>query len=249
MASDDTIDRIRGFWDADAASYDQISGHSPQTPTEWAAWRGALESLLPPAPSRVLDAGAGTGFLSLAVAGLGHAVTAVDLSGQMLARLTAKASAQRLAVTTIQGRADEMPVQERFDVVMSRHLLWTLPDPEGALRAWRAAAPGGRLLLVETVWGEAQSAADQLRARGRRLARRLAAVPSGHHARYDESITSALPLAGGLAPERLVELVRQAGWQTPRLRRLTGVEWMLARQLPWPERLFGTQPVYALWAD
>ena len=248
MASSETIDRIRSFWDADAASYDLIPGHYPQTPAQWAAWRGALEPLLPPAPSRVLDVGAGTGFLRLVVAGLGHAVTAVDLSGQMLARLTAKATAQHLAVTAIQAGADEVP-RERFDVVMSRHLLWTLPDPEGALRAWRTAAPAGRLLLVESVWGEGQSAADRVCAHGRRLARRLAAVPSGHHAEYGESITSALPFAGGLPPERLVELVQRADWQTPRLRRLTAVEWILGRQLPWPERLFGTPPVYALWAD
>ena len=248
MASSETIDRIRSFWDADAAGYDKIPGHYPQTPAQWAAWRGALEPLLPPAPSRVLDVGAGTGFLSLVVAGLGHAVTAVDLSGQMLALLTAKASAQQLAVTAIQAAADEVP-QERFDVVMSRHLLWTLPDPEGALRAWRTAAPAGRLLLVESVWGEGQSAADRICAHGRRLARRLAAAPRGHHAEYGESITRALPFAGGLPPERLVDLVQRAGWQTPRLRRLTGVEWILGRQLPWPERLFGTQPVYAIRAD
>jgi SAM-dependent methyltransferase len=248
MASSETIDRIRSFWDADAAGYDLIPGHYPQTPAQWAAWRGALEPLLPPAPSRVLDVGAGTGFLSLVVAGLGHAVTAVDLSGQMLARLTAKASAQQLAVTAIQAGADEVP-REGFDVVMSRHLLWTLPDPEGALRAWRTAAPDGRLLLVESVWGEGQSAADRISAHGRRLARRLAAVPSGHHAEYGESITRALPFAGGLPPERLVELVQRADWQTPRLRRLTAVEWILGRQLPWPERLFGTPPIYALWAD
>lgn len=247
MAPDDTIDRIRSFWDADAAGYDQISGHYPQTPAEWAAWRGALEPLLPPAPSRVLDAGAGTGFLSLAVAGLGHVVTAVDLSGQMLARLAANALAQQLAVTAVQARADEVP-QERFDVVMSRHLLWTVPDPEGTLRAWRAAAPGGRLVLVESVWGKGQPAADRLRSRGRRLARHLAAASPGHHAEYDESITGALPFAGGLAPERLIDLVQRAGWQAPRLQRLTSVEWILGRQLPWPERLFGTQPVYALWA-
>lgn len=248
MTSSDAIERIRRFWDEDAASYDRTPGHYPQTSAEWAAWRGALEFLLPPAPSRVLDVGAGTGFLSMAAAGLGHVVTAVDLSEQMLARLTAKASAQQLAVTAVHARADEVP-REGFDAVMSRHLLWTLPDPEAVLRAWRAAAPSGRLLLVESLWGEGQSAADRIRVHGRRLARRLAAAPSGHHAEYDESITGALPFAAGLPPERLVELVQRAGWQTPRLRRLADVEWILGRRLPWPERLFGTLPLYALWAD
>jgi ubiquinone/menaquinone biosynthesis C-methylase UbiE len=248
MAMSDATERIRGYWDEDAAGYDHAPGHYPKTAAEWAAWRGEIEPLLPPAPARVLDVGAGTGFLTMAAAGLGHAVTAVDLSGQMLARLTAKASAQQLTVTVLQASADQVP-QEGFDAVMSRHLLWTLPDPEGALRAWRAAAPSGRLLLVESVWGAGQSPADQVRARGRRLARRLAGTPAGHHAEYDESMTSALPFASGLPPERLVELVQQAGWRTPRLRRLTGVEWMQGRQLPWPERLAGTPPVYALWAS
>ncbi len=169
MALSDTIERIRRFWDEEAAGYDRISGHYPQTPAEWAARRGALEPLLPPAPCRVLDVGAGTGFLTMAVAGLGHVVTAVDLSGQMLARLTAKASAQQFAVTAIQARADQVP-QEGFDVVMSRHLLWTLPDPDSALRAWRAAAPGGRLVLVDSVWGAGQSAAGRTRPPHRALA-------------------------------------------------------------------------------
>lgn len=247
MTSSDLTGRIRSFWDADAGTYDRIPGHYPQTPVEMAAWRGALEGLLPAAPSSVLDVGAGTGFLSLAAARLGHVVTAVDLSAEMLARLSAKADAQRLAVTVIEASAADAPLAD-FDVVMSRHLLWTLPDPVGALRRWRAAAPGGRLLLVETVWGDGQPLSERLRSRGRRLARRVAAAPSGHHADYDPSIVDALPFAGGLPLERLVDLVEQAGWPSPRLARLRDVEWVLARQLAWPEAMFGAHPLYALWA-
>jgi hypothetical protein len=51
---------------------------------------------------------------------------------------------------------------------MSRHLLWTLPGPQSALRAWRAAAPGGRLVLVDSVLGAGQSAAGRIRVHARR---------------------------------------------------------------------------------
>lgn len=247
MGSADITDQIRDFWNADASGYDRAPDHCPQTAAEVAAWHGALERLLPPEPARVVDVGAGTGFLSLPAARLGHTVTAVDLSGQMLARLTAKADAEGLAVTVIEASAEDVPL-ENFDVVMSRHLLWTLPDPVAALRRWREAAPDGRLLLVEAVWGQGQSGADNLRLMGKRLARRLAATPPGHHADYDPAIVQALPYSAGLPPERLVELVEQAAWPSPRLARLRDVEWAMARRLPWQEAMFGASKIYALWA-
>ena len=74
------VDQLRDYWDADATSYDRDSGHYPASALERSAWRGSLERLLPAAPASVLDVGAGTGFLSLIAAELGHRVTAVDLS-------------------------------------------------------------------------------------------------------------------------------------------------------------------------
>jgi SAM-dependent methyltransferase len=39
------------------------------------------------------------------------------------------------------------------DVVLCRHLLWALPDPDLAVARWvRALRPGGRLVLVEGDW-------------------------------------------------------------------------------------------------
>jgi SAM-dependent methyltransferase len=48
-------------------------------------------------------------------------------------------------------------------VVLSRHVLWALPDPPDGLRRWlELLAPGGRLVLVEGRWftGAGLGAAD-----------------------------------------------------------------------------------------
>ncbi len=53
------------------------------------------------------------------------------------------------------GDAAHPPVDgERYDAVLVRHVLWTLPEPDRVLRRWRdLLRPGGRLVLVEGVWG------------------------------------------------------------------------------------------------
>ena len=57
-------DEIRRYWDEDAATYDHAPDHRAGTGAERAAWTAALARALPPAPARVLDCGAGTGFLA-----------------------------------------------------------------------------------------------------------------------------------------------------------------------------------------
>jgi len=136
--------RVQAWWDEDAGTYDRSPSHAASDPVEAAAWRAALLRLLPPAPATVLDAGAGTGAMSLLAADLGYKVTALDLSQGMLDRLRAKAGERDLKIEVVQGPADKPP-KGPFDSVVERHLLWTIPDPGGVLTAWRAAAPRGRL--------------------------------------------------------------------------------------------------------
>lgn len=238
-------EEIRRFWDADAATYEQGGDHRMSSPAEQAAWSAALARHLPPPPARVLDVGAGTGFVSLTAARLGHAVTALDLSSQMLAVLARAAGG--LDITIVQGSATEPPPGP-FDAVTSRHLLWTLPDPSAALGAWRAIAPGGRLLLLEGLWGDGDPV-EAARRRARRLLRRALRRPSGHHADYHPDLVAALPLAGGTPPATLVELVAAAGWRAPRIERLRDVEWTRALALPTVERMLGVAPQYLLRAD
>ena len=107
----DLTGKVRVWWDADAATYDDSSDHgwAVASPARRAAWNAALHRLLPGRGSRVLDVGAGTGFLSLAAARLGHRVTALDLSGGMLERLAEHAAREGLQVDVVQGGAEEPP--------------------------------------------------------------------------------------------------------------------------------------------
>ncbi|MEU3900559.1 class I SAM-dependent methyltransferase [Streptomyces sp. NPDC045251] len=140
-------------WDARAADFDDEPDHGLRDPGVRRAWAARLESWLPERPGDLLDLGCGTGSLSLLAAEQGHRVTGVDLSPAMVERARAKLAGRDAVFLT--GDAAAPPVGERrFDAVLVRHVLWALPDPDRALRHWwELLRPGGRLVLVEGVWG------------------------------------------------------------------------------------------------
>jgi ubiquinone/menaquinone biosynthesis C-methylase UbiE len=244
----DLHDAIRDYWDRDSATYDRSPGHAVTDPVEAAAWRAALQDALPTPPARVLDAGAGTGALALLVAELGYETTALDLSGGMLDRARDKAAARGLELGFVVGSASEPP-SGPFDAVLERHLLWTLPDPGAALAAWRGVtAPGGRLVLLEAIFGRDDVPSRAMR-RVASAARRVAAVPDDHHAPYPAEILERLPLSRLPSPEPLVRLVQDAGWRGVRIRRLRDVEWARRLHRPWPLSWLEHLPRYALVAD
>ena len=243
----DISHQIRRFWDDDAATYDRSPSHHPHQPEELAAWRAALRRLLPAPPARVLDAGAGTGFLSLLLARQGYQVTAVDLSERMLAALRSKAGGLGLEVRTVHADAAQPPAGENFDAVVERHLLWTLPEPGAALAAWRAAAPAGRLVLIEGTWGTA-SGADAIRARARKLARLIRRPEPDHHDHYPAQVTRALPYANGLRPADAIRLVEDSPWGAARFERLADVEWATVSGRGMLAGLLGTAPRWAVIA-
>jgi SAM-dependent methyltransferase len=241
-------DEIRKFWDQDAATYDRSTAHYPQRPQEQAAWAATLRRLLPPPPAAVLDMGAGTGFLSLLLAAQGYRVTAADLSPGMLARLKAKAADRGLAINVAETDALHPP-EGPFDAVVERHLVWTLPNPAAALAAWHAAAPNGRLVLIEGTWdGRMTSARNRLRARARLLAD-LIRHPEPHHpTSYTEQMNAALPYHGGLTPDEAVRLVEASSWGRARIERLRDVEWAVTEGLGLLDSFLGTHPRWAVTA-
>jgi SAM-dependent methyltransferase len=240
----DVHDRIKAFWDRDSETYDRSPSHALTDPLEAAAWRAVLRRHLPGRGRRVLEAGAGTGSITLLLAELGHRVTALDLSEAMLARARGKLA--HLDVEFVVGPADRPPPGP-FDAVVERNMLWTNPDPVRTLTAWReVAADGGRLLLLEGVHGGFFS---ELRERVAVLLRRVAGIPEDHHEEYDPELWSALPLAGTTSPGPLVDAVGRAGWTRIRLERLRDVEWIRRQAPPRFVNALDTPPLYAVAAE
>lgn len=244
----DVHDRIREFWDRDSSTYDSSASHAVSDPLEAAAWRAAIRRALPEPPASVLDVGAGTGSLSLLAAELGYRVTALDLSEGMLGKAEEKAAARGLALSFEVGSA-MTPPEGPFDLVMERHVLWTMPDPVGALGAWRSVtAEGGRVVLFEGVWGS-DAPFDRARHLAAGAARRLMRVPDHHHAPYPEDVLAELPLARMPSPAPLVEAVYESGWTGVRIQRLRDVEWAARLHEPWSLGWLEHRPRYAIVAD
>jgi SAM-dependent methyltransferase len=140
-------------WDAEAAAFDDEPDHGLRDPAVRGAWAARLRDWLPDHPCDLLDLGCGTGSMSLLATDQGHSVTAVDLSPAMVDLARAKLAGR--AARVLVGDAAAPPVAgETFDVILVRHVAWTLSDLDGALAHWLSLLrPGGRLILVEGVWG------------------------------------------------------------------------------------------------
>ena len=142
------------YWDSQAATFDEQPDHGLRDPQVREAWRRLLLAHLPPAPAAVADIGCGTGSLSVLLAAAGYTVTGLDSAPAMIRAARAKAAAARVSArfVTSDAASPALPAGS-FNVVLSRHVLWAMPNVDEALAAWvRLLQPGGTLLLVEGRW-------------------------------------------------------------------------------------------------
>ena len=144
----------RDFWDSLASSFDLEPDHGLSDPVVYNAWSELLAAWLPDNPCKVLEVGCGTGSLSLLAAQLGNQVTGIDYSPEMVKAARKKATSNRQEINFFEMDAswpDFSP--HTIDVVLCRHVLWSLPDPGVALQNWyRLLKTGGRVIIIEGIW-------------------------------------------------------------------------------------------------
>jgi len=191
--------QVAAHWNRRAPGFDADFGHSIRTQGERAAWDRILDLVV---PSRgkldALDVGCGTGFLTLELATRGHRVTGVDFAPAMIAEARRKAAERGVSVRLEEGDAEQLAFDTgSFDLVISRHLLWTLPHPEAAIDEWiRVLRPGARLVVVD---GQFDAGALKQPAGSARSSQEYAAIGDQ------------LPFLGGRSREEIEKLLAAHG--------------------------------------
>ncbi len=148
----DIRDEIREYWSLRAPHFDASPGHGIRDGAEKKAWLKMLERQIgAPNGRAVLDLACGTGEISHLLHDYGLKVTGLDWSDTMLAIARKKALERESGIRFITGDAESTrEPTASFDLIVNRHLVWTLVDPATAFAHWfTLLKPGGSLLVID----------------------------------------------------------------------------------------------------
>ncbi len=202
-------------WNIRARTYDKAPGHGIHSNEEKQAWLRILADALDNKTKlKILDVGTGTGALALLLAEAGHDVSGIDLSDQMLIKAREKAAANNLKVDFRVGDAENPPFPgESFDAIVSRHVLWTLPNPEHAVKTWHSLLkPKGRVVIIDGNWG--QNSRTGLQEFWRIMAMPLILITEFRDPRMpNKDIDKHLPMKQKKRPEADIELLTSMGFE------------------------------------
>jgi ubiquinone/menaquinone biosynthesis C-methylase UbiE len=230
-------DEIRAYWSRRAETFDLSYGHKIRSRDEFKAWARLIANHAPIAPGdRVLELASGTGEVTRVLLGFGCSIDAIDLCEPMIAR--AKAKNPGSAVRFHLGDAENtMMPDAAYDVVVCRHLVWTLLDPQRALIDWlRVLKPGGALVIVDGDWVNRSLTARLFQGLSR-LVDRLVRAPKFWDEAAHQKIMRGVFFRDGLSAPALEAMLKDAGFERLRAGPLTGVKRRQFASASWSERL------------
>lgn len=210
-------DEIKEYWSMRAATFDEQPGHEIFSETERAAWHALFERHIGKGDGRrALDLASGTAVISHLMHDLEFAVTGLDWSETMLEKARAKSKQRGSNIQFLLGDAENtLEPDNSYDVIVTRHLVWTLVDPAAAFVEWfRVLKPGGKLLVVDgdfvsSTWASKlnKAMADVMQSLGLRKAVEVAPQMKTHR-----DILARVHFSGGARSDEVSEMLRQTGF-------------------------------------
>jgi SAM-dependent methyltransferase len=155
------IQEVRAFWEANPVAASAIPhpvGSAEYFPAydalrelnESPAFAAELHEFSAHSQGRVLDVGAGNGYVLSRYARAGAEVVGVDLTAAGTGLCRRRFALQGLRGCFVQGSGESLPFRDQsFDCVCSMGVIHHTPDPEAVLaECRRVLVPGGRLILM-----------------------------------------------------------------------------------------------------
>ena len=234
-------------WDRDAEYYDTHVSHGIQTLEEKELWMGLFRELIRSESQEILDVGCGTGAMSLILTGMGHTVKGIDLSEGMMSVGRKKAKSLGVSVDFSRGDAESLSfADDTFDVVVNRHLLWTLPHPKQALSEWkRVVRPGGTVVVIDGLWDDGSMGTKFRQSLGRCLLKIFNPDTRGASG-YSEEPSSSLPNVGGVSVEEARSLFADARFSDISVKKLHAIRENQRTRRKWYQNLGYDWEYYAI---
>jgi ubiquinone/menaquinone biosynthesis C-methylase UbiE len=148
-------DGIRKYWNSRAQDYSSNTGHGFNSAEEYGLWSQAVTRNLPAVSGKkALDLGTGPGYMAMLLCRLGYEVTGLDMSEDMLKIARQRADKLGMSLEFKQGDVESPPFEkESMDIIVCRHIMWTLFDLNKAIETWKKILRNnGILLIIDGVW-------------------------------------------------------------------------------------------------
>lgn len=215
-------EEIRAYWSARAETFDLSPGHEIFSDEERDAWhRLVLKHLGHGEGRQALDLASGTGVVSHLMDDLGFQVTGLDWAEPMLERARSKANSRHRKISFRMADVENtMEPDDMYDVIITRHLVWTLVDPAAAFVEWlRVLKPGGKILIVDgdfVTVGRTERVLKELA----RVLEKLGVVKadvahaSADLAKTHKSILSRIHFSDGARADLVADMLEKAGFES-----------------------------------